>query len=316
MERRRNRRVLKKKQIMPVPLAPLITAGAGLLGQGFNAWSTGNMNKKNRQWSEMMSERQRGYALKDYYMMLEHERDYNNPSAQMKRYEAAGLNPHLIYGQSNTGNVPAVRSGDIPSYRGEAPQVDMSFVGSALAQMYDFKLKDAQTNNIKAMIKVAGEEAALKAAQTAGVVAQTAKTQQDTALGKFNLEQAQRLAGVSLQTAEQQLKKLTEETESVTAGREVLLKRDEREAAMNASNLMVAAETILNLRAQRAKTDDERKEIQSRIRSIELDSDIKEFEKRLNQKGLSKSDPGWWRALRFLLEGNLLKKSFPPLGLD
>lgn len=37
---------------------------------------------------------------------------YNSPAAQMERFKAAGLNPHLIYGQGNSGN-----AGTPPAYQ-------------------------------------------------------------------------------------------------------------------------------------------------------------------------------------------------------
>lgn len=49
---------------------------------------------------------------------------YNSPAAQMERFKAAGLNPHLIYGQGNSGNASGYAQYQPANmqYRLEAPQ--------------------------------------------------------------------------------------------------------------------------------------------------------------------------------------------------
>lgn len=74
---------------MPVPIVPLIAAGASLLGSAASAVSNGNINRKNRDFQEKMWDK---------------NNQYNTPVMQMQRFKEAGLNPHLIYGQGNAGN--------------------------------------------------------------------------------------------------------------------------------------------------------------------------------------------------------------------
>lgn len=108
---------------------PLIgTIGSTLLGGLFGSKSTSDTNetnvklsRENREWQTQESEkarqfnrelaewqnnmnvaqwqRERKAALEDW----NRENAYNSPAAQMQRFQAAGLNPNLIYGQSNTG---------------------------------------------------------------------------------------------------------------------------------------------------------------------------------------------------------------------
>ena len=60
--------------------------GASLFNTFMNANSVGDTNEANlRLWRE--------------------QADYNTPKAQMARYQAAGLNPNLIYSQGNPGNM-------------------------------------------------------------------------------------------------------------------------------------------------------------------------------------------------------------------
>lgn len=58
--------------------------------------------------------------------------DYNSPSAQRARYEAAGFNPYLMMSQTSAGNATAATSGASPSLT--APQVQPNLAWSQAAQ--------------------------------------------------------------------------------------------------------------------------------------------------------------------------------------
>ena len=53
---------------------------------------------------------------------------YNSPAAQMERYQAAGLNPNLIYGQSNTAD--QVTAASSPNYQTTPMQAEQMQGGS------------------------------------------------------------------------------------------------------------------------------------------------------------------------------------------
>lgn len=79
---------------MPFPaLIPLIAAGVsaigGLIGQGMQK----RANMKLAQFQATANEK-----------YLQSQLQYNTPANQMARYQQAGLNPHLIYGQGSPGN--------------------------------------------------------------------------------------------------------------------------------------------------------------------------------------------------------------------
>lgn len=101
-----------------MPSEALITAAGNLVGQGINAAVQGGMNRRTRKWNEKMYALQRQHALEDWARINE----YNKPLSQMQRYKEAGLNPHLIYGQSNTAD--PVRSTDVKQWSPQAPQFD------------------------------------------------------------------------------------------------------------------------------------------------------------------------------------------------
>lgn len=73
---------------------------------------------------------------------------YNTPQAQMQRYRLAGLNPHLIYSQSNA-NTQAIPSMVTPNYDITAQGAMSAFQGfqGALNQGAEFLLTRAQVDN-------------------------------------------------------------------------------------------------------------------------------------------------------------------------
>ena len=63
----------------------------------------------------------------DFWKM---QNEYNTPGAQMSRYQAAGLNPNLIYGQSNTAD--QVTAASSPSYNTTPMQAEQMAGGSGV----------------------------------------------------------------------------------------------------------------------------------------------------------------------------------------
>lgn len=113
--------------------------GSEILG-GFVNWAaTAQQNKKSRQWNEKMMDKMN---------------EYNSPKAQMERFDEAGLNPHLIYGQGTPGNQPSPVQGKF----GLPPLP----VPNMLAMYNDFRLKNAQIDHIKAMQSNVEQETVLK----------------------------------------------------------------------------------------------------------------------------------------------------------
>lgn len=97
------------------------------------------MNRENQQW------------LLDQERQLQAEaREYDSPEAQMKRYLAAGLNPHLIYGSgSSAGQAFPIHSGQLPGANVQAPSASYpdiagGFIGAAQSAA-QFGLTQART---------------------------------------------------------------------------------------------------------------------------------------------------------------------------
>lgn len=87
--------MLSQQAVLPaLVVAGLIAGGAMVAGAGINAASQASANRQNRKIAEYQNQ----WNLSQW----ERENSYNTPSAMMARYKAAGLNPNVVYNQSNT----------------------------------------------------------------------------------------------------------------------------------------------------------------------------------------------------------------------
>lgn len=107
------------------PWGAAITAGAGLLGSGMQAWQARRNVERTNQANMKLAKYQFEKDKEMWHLMNE----YNAPSAQMARFKEAGLNPNLMYGMGTPGNV-----GEYPQF--QAPHLDYrgqpSLAGSAI----------------------------------------------------------------------------------------------------------------------------------------------------------------------------------------
>lgn len=291
---------------MPAPAAALIAAGATIASSGANAYAQGRMNKKTREWNDKQYERTRRDALADY----ETQNLYNSPAAQMQRFREAGLNPNLIYGQSNEG--ATVRSSDTPSWNPRAPEFNLD-PGPTMSAYFQTKMQEAQLRNMETVNTVQQQEALLKGAQTQATIASIPGTEASTAKTLWDTAQSQSLAPYVLEASKANLAKMSAETQQ-------LLDNNERQAALTSSSLLETIERIgairinnLKAQAETANTKAQYEEIQARIKQIEQgiknaqnDNEIKREQLELMKRGQNPNDPTWLRK-----SGELLDKYFP-----
>lgn len=77
---------------------PFIMQGIGTGGQALiNRGSA----KRQYKYSKKLAAFQHGQNLE----LMKYQLEYNSPASQMKRFEEAGLNPNLVYGQGTPGNL-------------------------------------------------------------------------------------------------------------------------------------------------------------------------------------------------------------------
>lgn len=102
-------------ELSSAALSSAISGASGLLGSGLNYY----FNKK-------LAEQQNQYNIDMWKMQAE----YNSPQAQMQRFQEAGLNPNLIYGQGSNGNMsqaPQMVTPDAPEISKDLHEIGKLF---------------------------------------------------------------------------------------------------------------------------------------------------------------------------------------------
>lgn len=176
-------------------MLPAIINGAGSLVGGLvsgigSLLGTKKANDTNIQLARMANQ----WNIEQW----ERNNAYNAPAAQMERFQAAGLNPNLIYGQQNTANsIPAAQRAEVQAYPGVDLGIDAGvndFIQTKMAMTMqnelrrnyeaDRQLKETQTDAMKAA-------AALNVAKEVGL--------------RLDNEKKQRLMETSVQAAQEAL---------------------------------------------------------------------------------------------------------------
>lgn len=267
---------------MPIPAVAMlaIQAKAGqqqsnrtnLLNLGYNEWQ----NYQSRKFSREMYDKQ--YA--DNVRFWQMQNDYNSPQNQMKRFQEAGLNPNLIYGQGNSGPAGAIQTPDV-----QTPQFKSIEVQGApaprITEMYDLEMKQAQIDNLKAQNTVILEDALLRKAQTRSTLKEAERK-------VFDLEYAKENRDTSLQAQKERLRQMKTQTD-------IALDENIRRAALTAKSLQEAAERLKQYPLTRAET-------RARIDNLIKDGTIKRVQIDMWEDGINPNDPMWARILALKLE--------------
>lgn len=260
---------------------PFVQTFTQAAAPAFNFLQQQQTNSKNQDFTVNMYNRQRADAIAD----RDFQNTYNSPVEQMKRLQAAGLNPALVYGNGVTAGTQSAptRSSDPGSYRGQAPQFDSSGLMQAILGFYDVQLKQAQTNNLRAAVDVAKAEILQKTAQTA-------QTEQGT---RF----AAQLQPVSLEAAKANVAKTVTDTQRSAVEAQVALDANERATAMQSINLQRGVEDILTARANRANTVAEHDNIIQTLQNLKSTNVLQQLDANLKRIGIQPGDPLWARAI-------------------
>lgn len=129
-------------------------SGSGILGAilqaGASVYET-TANRKNIKDTNKANQRLADQAYANDLDMWNKMNEYNSPAAQMARFQAAGLNPNMIYGQgaAGGGNANSFPKYNPPTidYRGMHLKMPIMEMMSAYQ---DFQMRQAQINNVKA----------------------------------------------------------------------------------------------------------------------------------------------------------------------
>lgn len=108
-----------------------------------NTISVAKQNRKDRKFTKEMYEKQKADNLEFWNM----QNTYNSPQEQMKRLQAAGLNPNLVYGDGATGNVASAPESATPKeFAQKAPTLDGE---NPLNSYFAIQAQKMQVDNMK-----------------------------------------------------------------------------------------------------------------------------------------------------------------------
>lgn len=248
---------------LTLPLANLIT---GLAGTGANAMSQISMNKKTREWNEAMYNRQREDALADWARTNQ----YNSPLAQMARFKEAGLNPNLIYGQTNTAQ--PVRSTDAKSWNPQAPAFNFG-------QILDQYMQSKQAG---ASIDVMNEQKNKIKAEVNQIDANTLRILSDTA-GK---DISNKYLAQNIQS---QIAQRDAGTQKLITDTAIALDRNEREAIRNSKNIEYTTQQIIESKQRVAKSQQEIENLKEAKNVLIQEGALKKIEAMHQQMGIDNS---------------------------
>lgn len=117
-------------------------------------------NKKQFKYQQQAMDKQ----LAQNKELWDYQNAYNTPQAQMERFKAAGLNPHLIYGggSANAGNASPVESPEQPTREAFAPE----FSGNPMLTRLQIRQMDQQYAATNQAMAIAQQKSALTAIET------------------------------------------------------------------------------------------------------------------------------------------------------
>lgn len=98
---------------MSALLGAAIPAAAGLAGGLFNGFSAASTSRRNTDRQIQAQKELAEYSYAKDLEMWNRANAYNDPSAQMKRLEGAGLNPNLVYGHGSVAGNTSTQTLDI-----------------------------------------------------------------------------------------------------------------------------------------------------------------------------------------------------------
>lgn len=232
-----------------------------------------------------------GYNMHMYNLSRRHmkeDRDfanaYNHPTQQMKRLQEAGISPHLAYtsgagGQSTVSPQPRTPTADV-----KPPQMQ----GNPLEVYFDMRVKEQQLENLKAQEELIKENTKLTYSKNT-----TEGYKPDLLAVEFDTKR--RAYDNSFKTFPFQLELLKERGRLASAQTGMTLDENKRRELMKIPALQ-------NLQLRNRQLQLQGVETNQRIRLLEKEGLIKDFEIQLNKLGLSSKDGKGWRMGSKLLE--------------
>jgi len=285
----------------------LIVAGISTLVGGAVGWknakSQQQINQDNIDAQKAAAEQEQKYNLENW----NRENAYNHPEQQMARLRQAGLNPNLVYGRGADATAGSINKTSVNAPNLQAPMYDVSplqgAINSGLQAYNQTRATTASVDQTNSTIALQAKEANLKQAELTKKAAETANLQQDYA--------------TKLKLQDYLVKKAELENVNLDAFTKIGIQRNEREQLMNASDLKLKAQDLLNKKTEwllnhqkYATTQYEQQKLQAEIDNLKVmngnlrsEGVVKQFEADMAKKGISKNSPWWWQNLNSVLSG-------------
>lgn len=275
-----------------MPIDPATAgAAANAAGQGMNMLVNVGTTLLQRHWNNKDYKKQRADSLSDWHM----QNAYNSPEEQMKRLKAAGLNPHLVYGNGADAQMGApMRSTDLKETAINLPQFD---AGSVLGTYNQMKMTDAQVNNLESLMETQKDQRALLKAQELNTLMSTKTAGLDyetkSELQKYQLEAAK--IGNQRMEAELTNTLIKNHMDSFTAN---FMQRTQEERIQTVTADLIQKNLGIKLSKEQLQT-------------IEQDQTLKDIEIGIRKKGGNPNDPAYQKYIIGILTA-IVKK----LGYD
>lgn len=269
----------------PISIGAAISGGSNLLTTGLNLWQNERQNRKSREFSREMYGRQHDDNIKFWNM----QNAYNDPSAQMARLKAAGLNPAMIYGGQGSGAAGQAQAIHTPSaMAAKHKATDFKYLGRTIIDAMQAELMRKQGAQM--------DSATLLNIKRGNYIdAQAGETDFDVGLKKD-------LREISVQKEKELVRQMQAKTEYT-------LDENERRAAMTSQSISESIERIAKMRIDKGVSADRRREIEARIKDIQQSAEMKRHENRLRRKGMSFKDPQLLRMIATAVD-SLLDEDF------
>lgn len=270
-----------------LPVVGSLISGIGSIGQGKkNRRAAKEMNQANIDATLRLNAENRAFSKE----MWDLTNQYNSPAQMMERLKAAGLNPHLAYGNQPQASQPMSASTSAPHSERLPADTTINEIGQSLFQAsQNYIAMRKQQTEIDNMEKTQN----VMDSQILANTANTAKTMQDTAKSKYDLELAQQLRDNVIQESVLNVRNMD------LAGKKTEQDINNIVQSMKESNQRI---DLSQAQIRKISQDIEYSKKQIKLMQIqgkngEADLVRKNLENDLRKMGINPTDPTWQRVL-------------------
>lgn len=264
---------------MPLPF--ILPALTSLVGTGINALAQTSTNNANIRFARETNRQQRQWALDDW----ERQNQYNSPAQQMLRFQQAGLNKNLIYGQTNEAQ--SVRSTNMETPKLDPIRLDTNAltqgVQDSLFNYQNYQSKEKQNELLDAQISLVEYEKNKKIADTNKTIAQTPGAEADSKVKSNTIDTA-------IATQQANLNRINASTNSLQG-------IESREKKMFANKMEIAKQQINNILSSTQLNRMQQAKVREEIGKVINEQSLQKTELMLRRMGISWNDELQYRLI-------------------